>query len=237
MSTRMSRVFGWIAVVGLVLGLTGASSAGVILIDFENQAPDPPQVAPSYWNVLGTSAAATLYDVNHTNIGVTISFAGTWYDTSVMTGNGWGTGGGVPAWLDPNASKDYFCDTPSGESLTIAGMNRSQEYVIELISSKYKPDQPYKTDGYYRINGANSDFGTAQFRSHTNGYVNHTVMTWTMSPDLSGNFQLVLSRGTKDDVAYVNAMRISWEEQLPVSEPAGLGLVGLAMLASRRRRA
>ncbi len=188
------------------------------------------------WNVLparttGTTLALLTTDglASDLKLEITNGFA------SAGTGDGW-SGNNVPFWLPWSASDDEFYEGSTGEvgEITITGLVPGLTYYFELIASMdgmtyWRAD--YLLNDEFSIDGNSDDF-----YNDTEGHRDHDIMLWTFVADGSG--QAVLEMTVRSYVSGMNALRITVEPPAlaPIPEPAALGLVGMALLALRRRR-
>jgi len=214
-----------------LVGILGFVSAGWALdlrVDFSAAGGS----AGNHWNTLSASALVGGWTplVEHANgsaSGITI------------TGSGWttdyafGTLNILPAWWDGGtAAQDriYFYDTgPQVGSITLAGLNPSQTYRLELFSAG---------DFVERAITANSAFGVSSITGVVdtawsgNAEGPNGWLTWSaLSPNLQGQVQITVDNLTSH-YANVNALRIS---SVPEPSAVSLLLVGLAGLVTLRR--
>ena len=216
-----------------LVGILGFVSTGWALdlrVDFSAAGG----VTGNHWNTLSASALVGGWTplVEHADgsvSGITIRGSG-W-----TTDYAFGTLNILPAWWDGGtAAQDriYFYDNgPEVGSITLAGLNPSQTYRLELFSAG---------DFVERAITANSAFGVSSITGAVDMAWHGALegpdgwLTWSaLSPNAQGEVQITVDN-LEPHYANLNALRIS-----SVPEPSALSLLAVGLggvIALRRRR-
>ncbi len=229
----MTRLLASLALM-MTVGLTAAQGM-VIQIDF-NEAT----VAPGAdWHTLDTPSvtAVELNDTTGSASGISIALDSGFQDSS-STGHSGAYNG--TSWHP--TSGDYFFVRSSSNgglttgTITLTGLNDAYTYDFAMIASASSSTYPRSAD--YRVNGSFGDglspLNGDEYDSHTDGFDNARVMSWTGMTSTSGQITITVTRtgGTSGSTAMLNAMTIT--EVIP--EPASLVLAAGGLLLLRRQR-
>ena len=216
----------------VVLLVTMAAASHAYLIDYRVDFKDGTNDPGGNWNLVDGAGTTTLKEfatgaTGGVQLGLTHGSVGF---ISVASG-AWNAANAGPAWLDANkyAADDCLRQNWNGNfTITISGLTgvlADNLFTVELVSSNIENETEVTT----------CTIGTTAyaFKPDVDGYDNGTWMTWTDVAPAAGQIVLtgVAGGGTNNNI---NAFRISTEE--PVAEPAGPGLVGLALLGLRKKR-
>ncbi len=176
-----------------------------VLIDFSDNGTAPNSAYTwntfadiiTYSNLLGSSGIPTA---------MSVSFSATGISESAGVKDGWTDA--AYFWLDDaNVVADVFLVNTSGGTMTIAGLDVTRRYTVQLVSSR---DVAYEAN--FTLNGVTPDNDPfsgsgGAFNAQTDGYTNHTLITWqNLMP--GGDGSLVLFGKATVSYGFLNALRI-----------------------------
>jgi len=220
-----------------------------ILVDFsDSRHPGNPVGGPKTWNTVDDRTTAFPQMSLVTSDGQATEIKLDIIDSFSGSGNvsGW-SGAGVPSWYESNAFADWFSVSHNENGIIkLSGLDPKLKYYFELVASAearsgqewYACDYLVKVGGAVSYSQADYEFSIGgvsdQWRRHYEGYLYHDLMLWEIEPDADGVVYLWV-----DNNYYgggINALRITAETASPIPEPAGLSLIGLALLGLRKKR-
>ncbi|MFO7897998.1 MAG: PEP-CTERM sorting domain-containing protein [Planctomycetota bacterium] len=226
--------------VALAIALTGAARADLttVYVDFGTRAGSASGLRdgnPATWNVLADgllpppASKNDLVDSTGADTGIDITGM-TEFD--MVRGRAWTAAPpAYPNWcVDAAVSDGYKDDDYATSTVTFADLELGQLYNFEIAST----DEGAGADQQWKLVGG-GDTGWQDYDGHTDAHSDHKTLSLDMWPNAQGEIELQLKGLGR--FSYLAATKIEYEiEEIPVPEPAGLGLLGLAMLATRKRR-
>jgi hypothetical protein len=229
------------AVVGVILLAGQFASAGVIYVDFSDNAGSANDLVgggAATWNVVTNPALhvfGALDDDGGTSVPEVKLKISNAFEGETTAGGDWESGGATVPWSVDEATDDNF-HVWAGDNkgvVTLYDLPSDWTFTISVLSSKDSAGGG--RDGTFKVNGATTS-GSDPFDAYSDGWTDREIMVWTtVTPDVNGEIELELTR-TGGDNGYLSAMKIEFTVAEPIAEPAGLGLVGLALLGLKKKR-